>query len=115
MRPAAELVVEVYSTLDGRVPFQEWMISLRDGPTLDRIDMRLARLRSGNLGDHRMLAGGIFELRIFHGPGYRIYGARQGARFILLLCGGDKGSQQKDIAAAREFYADYRARAPTVG
>jgi putative addiction module killer protein len=57
-----------------------------------------------------MLGGGIFELRIFHGPGYRIYGAREGAGFILLLCGGDKASQSKDIAAAQGYLADHRRR-----
>jgi putative addiction module killer protein len=114
MRPVTELVVELYSTRGGRIPFQEWMDALRDVPTLDRINMRLARLRSGNLGDHRMLAGGLFEMRLFYGPDYRIYGAKEGAGFILLLCGGDKGSQRQDIETAQAYCSDYRKRTSAV-
>jgi putative addiction module killer protein len=63
---------------------------------------------AGNLGDHKSLGDGLFELRVDHGPGYRVYFGRDGDRLVVLLCGGDKSRQVKDIETAREYWAEYR-------
>lgn len=80
--------------------FREWIDALRDHAGRARILMRVDRLIHGNPGDHRTLVGGVSELRIDVGPGYRVYYARRGDRLILLLAGGDKSSQARDIALA---------------
>jgi putative addiction module killer protein len=81
--------------------FDRWLRRLRDGKAVDRIETRITRLRLGNPGDHKYLGGGLAEMRIDHGPGYRLYFCEQGGNVILLLCGGDKSSQGDDIAKAR--------------
>lgn len=81
--------------------FAEWFKSLRDARAKARIAVRIDRLMLGNPGDVRPVGGGISELRIPYGPGYRLYYARKGDTLIILLCGGDKGSQRRDIVAAR--------------
>ncbi len=83
--------------------FQNWFGGLRDGMAQKRILIRIGRLERGNFGDAKSLGGGISELRIDHGPGYRLYFARRRQEVILLLCGGDKGSQSRDIALAQKL------------
>lgn len=97
-----------YEPLERKSPYLAWFDSL-DVETVKRIDARLARVRAGNLGDYKALKRGIYELRFGFGPGYRIYFAREGRSVILLLGGGDKGSQSRDIETARELYAGYLA------
>ena len=80
--------------------FTQWFESLRDRQARARIDVRVFRLAHGNPGQHRVLTDGVVELKIDHGPGYRVYFTRRGAELVLLLAGGDKSSQQKDIEAA---------------
>jgi putative addiction module killer protein len=80
--------------------YREWIDALRDTVGRARILMRVDRLTHGNPGDHRTLTGGVSELRVDVGPGYRVYYARRGARLLLLLAGGDKSSQPQDIALA---------------
>lgn len=82
--------------------FDKWLKDLRDLQAKERILARIIRLRDGNRGDDKALAGtgGIRELRIKYGPGYRLYYIQRGKTLILLLCGGDKSSQKKDIATA---------------
>lgn len=65
----------------------------------------IARMEAGLLGDVRPVGGGVSELRVDHGPGYRVYFAQRGARLVILLCGGDKGSQKRDIAKAQALAA----------
>lgn len=74
--------------------------ALRDIQGRARINARLNRLRDGNPGQHRVLTGGVVELKIDTGPGYRVYYVQKGSVLIVLLCGGDKGSQDSDIASA---------------
>ena len=83
--------------------FANWLEALRDRVGKARILVRIQRLVSGNPGDVKPVGDGISELRLNYGPGYRIYYIRRGAAFIILLCGGDKGSQEKDIAKARKL------------
>ena len=105
-----EQEVRVYSRSDGSEPFTEWMRGLRDGAARNRIRQRIARVRLGNCGDARSIGEGVFELRIHLGPGYRVYFGREGERVVILLCGGDKGSQARDSERAREFWRDYRSQ-----
>ena len=80
--------------------YRGWIDALRDTVGRARILMRVDRLIHGNPGDHRTLTGGVSELRVDVGPGYRVYYARRGERLLLLLAGGDKSSQARDIALA---------------
>ena len=86
--------------------FREWFEHLDDERARERIAQRIVRLQSGLMGDVRPVGGGVSELRVDHGPGYRVYFVRRGRVLIILLCGGDKGSQRRDIARARELAAD---------
>jgi putative addiction module killer protein len=100
--------VEVYTTLSGESPFQEWVDNLRDSKGAAKIAARIDRIPGGNWGDFKFIAEGVFEFRIQSGPGYRIYFAKHQNRVILLLCGGDKSSQQRDIAQAIGYWKEYR-------
>ena len=83
--------------------YREWLDALKDRAGRARILVRVERLIEGNPGQHRELTEGIAELKIDFGPGYRVYYSRRGDRLLLLLAGGDKSSQQKDIAKAIEL------------
>ena len=108
----ATIEVREYQTADGKTPLTEWLRGLRDGPTSDRIVARLDRLKAGLFGDWKSVGGGICELPIDHGPGYRVYYAQEGKTLILLFCGGDKSTQAKDIETAHAYWKDYKARLP---
>lgn len=84
--------------------FKKWLKGLRDQTAKAKILVRIKRLASGNMGDAKHFDG-ISELRIDYGPGYRIYVAKRGSTLYLLLCGGDKSSQQRDIGRARKILA----------
>jgi len=86
--------------------FAKWFSRLRDRTVRARIQARIDRARFGNLGDVKSVGGGVSEMRIDVGPGYRLYFARRGDRLIVLLCGGDKSSQQKDIREATSLVAE---------
>lgn len=79
--------------------FQDWLDGLRDTRARDRIAARLLRARNGNLGDVKYF-GGIGEMRVAHGPGYRLYFVRRGDVVVVLLCGGDKSTQDRDVKRA---------------
>jgi putative addiction module killer protein len=81
--------------------FRDWLHDLRDVLAVKAIKRRIARVQIGLFGDAKGVGNGVCELRIDHGPGYRVYFARRGDMVVLLLCGGDKGSQGRDIARAR--------------
>ena len=82
------------------IAYAEWFDRVRDRQARARIDVRVRRLGMGNAGQHRVLAGGVVEMKIDHGPGYRVYYTSRGSELILLLIGGDKSSQQEDIRTA---------------
>ncbi len=86
--------------------FDKWLAGLRDAKGTARILARLESVRLGNLGDSKSLGGGLRELRVFAGPGYRVYFAPRVQIVIVLLGGGDKSSQQRDIARARRMLAE---------
>ena len=88
--------------------FDRWLGRLRDRQAVDRIIARLLAAEDGHLGDVRAVGGGVSEMRIQYGPGYRIYFITQGAELIVLLCGGDKDSQQRDIERARRMATEWR-------
>ena len=86
--------------------FRRWFAKLRDLRAQAQIVRRIERAQAGNLGDVRPLGEGLTEMRIHYGPGYRLYVAQRGVRLLILLCGGDKGSQDADIARARAMLKD---------
>jgi putative addiction module killer protein len=102
--------IDYYKKENGTAPFREWLESLRDVNGRARIRVRLDRARLGNLGDHKHLGNGIWELRLDCGPGYRVYFAKEENRIILLLVGGNKDTQSRDIAQADDYLQDHRRR-----
>jgi putative addiction module killer protein len=86
--------------------FADWMAKLRDQQAKAKIAIRIDRLRSGNLGTVASVGGGVSEMKIDHGPGYRVYFASRGKELVILLCGGDKSTQDKDIKRARAMAAN---------
>ena len=86
--------------------FAKWLSGLRDAKAKARILARLESARLGNLGDTRALGGGVREMRVHVGPGYRVYFVQRRETVLLLLCGGDKSSQQRDIERARLIVAE---------
>jgi putative addiction module killer protein len=86
----------------------QWMRGLRDQIAKRKVLTRLARVRTCNLGDCKMVARGVRELRIDHGPGYRVYFAEDGDILVVLLCAGDKSTQARDIQTAQEYWHDYQ-------
>jgi putative addiction module killer protein len=85
--------------------FAKWLNGLKDLRAVRAIRIRIARIEAGLLGDVKFF-GGIGELRVNMGPGYRVYFVKRGEELVILLCGGDKGSQDRDIAKAKEMAAD---------
>ena len=97
-----------YLTENGRSPFDNWLMGLRDRNARARIDTRLNRASLGNLGDYTSIGEGVFELRIFFGPGYRVYYSLESESVMLLLFGGIKDTQKRDIRIAKAYLKDYR-------
>ena len=102
--------IRYYQNAEGERPFIEWLQALQDQQAGARVRIRLDRLALGNFGDCEPVGGGVTELRIHWGPGYRVYCARLGQVIVLLLCGGDKRTQKKDIKRAKDYLEDYKAR-----
>ncbi|MEK7857544.1 MAG: type II toxin-antitoxin system RelE/ParE family toxin [Elusimicrobiota bacterium] len=97
----------VYRTVVGRSPYVEYLDGLRDRVGVAKIRTRANRAKLGNLGDHKSVGHGVIELRIDHGPGYRLYVGLHGQELIVLLCAGDKASQFKDILKAIAYWEDF--------
>ena len=111
---ASIIEIRHYQSAEGGQPFTQWLQDLRDQQARARIRIRLNRLSLGNFGDCEPVGGGVVELRIDWGPGYRVYCARLGQLIVLLLCGGDKRTQKKDIERAKDYFEDYKARATQI-
>lgn len=88
--------------------FDRWMKGLKDKRGAARIQLRIDRLANGNPGDAKPVGAGVSELRIDVGPGYRVYYQQRGDVLIVLLCGGDKSTQQKDIEKAHEIAKEWQ-------
>jgi putative addiction module killer protein len=108
MKVAKEIKVECLVLSNGLCPFEDWLASLADTSLVRSIDARLTRIRDGNFGDHKSVGSGVFELRIDKGPGIRIYYGIVAQKSILLLAGGDKKSQTKDIKKAQKLWREFR-------
>ena len=107
--PQKKLIV--YETQNGKLPFKEWILGLKDQKARTVIWTRLDRFeRYGHSGESRSIDEDIFELKIRFGPGYRVYYAEEGRTVILLLMGGDKSTQKRDIQKALEYWKEYRTR-----
>ena len=102
--------LRIFVTEEGREPFNEWLASLNDRKVRAKIRVRLDRVSLGNFGDCHGVGEGVQELRMDYGPGYRIYLGQDGSTIVLLLCGGDKSTQTKDIETAKRYWNEYRRR-----
>ena len=99
-----------YQFEDKRVPVTEWLSDLRDVRARAQIEVRLRRISVGNFGDCKTVGDGVSELRVDVGAGYRVYYGKHGQELVILLCGGDKGTQQADIAIAKTYWIDWKRR-----
>lgn len=97
-------MVEIRKTM----VYQQWFDQLRDKATRLRVEVRVRRLSLGNPGQHRVLTGGVTEMKLDWGPGYRVYYTQRGSELILLLVGGDKASQQRDIETALQLAEEWQ-------
>lgn len=102
--------LRTYRTKDGKEPFTKWIESIKDKMVKAQITNRLNRVVYGNFGDCESVGNGVYELRIHHGSGYRIYFVKQESALILLLMGGSKKTQDKDIQKAKKYWNEFRER-----
>lgn len=100
--------VLIFSDKNGYEPYTDWIDNLKDKQNQQRIKARVRRLEQGNFGDHRPVGDNVSELRFFFGSGFRVYYAEDGEKIVLLLCGGDKQSQEKDIESAKTYWKEYQ-------
>jgi putative addiction module killer protein len=99
-----------YQREHGSEPFSDWLNALRDKIAQARIRVRLRQIEAGNMGDCEPVGEGITELRVHAGAGYRVYCGQHGKSVVILLCGGNKGSQAADIKRARMFWSEWKRR-----
>ena len=105
-----QIEVRIFTLESGKEPFTEWHKKLRDKRAQARVDVRIARVRTGNFGDCKSVGEDVYELRIDYGPGYRVYFGKIEATIILLICGGDKSSQDDDIRKAKAYWREFLGR-----
>lgn len=108
-----EKTIVLFQDAAGKEPYTEWFIRLRQPATRQRIVSRILRVEHGNYGDFKSLKDGVFELRLDFGPGYRIYFGEDGDTIVVLLCGGTKGTQTKDIEMAKAYWKEYQGHGET--
>ena len=101
-------IVVAYVDENGREPYTDWLASLKDEKTRERIRVRIRRLESGLYGDCESVGKGVLELRLFFGAGYRVYFAEDDGNIVILLCGGDKNSQKRDIKTAKAYWQEHK-------
>ena len=102
--------LRIYTDTLARQPLTQWLDNLKDVRARAQIRARLARVAAGNFGDCKPLRDGVQELKIDYGPGYRVYLSRQGPVLVLLLCGSDKGDQDRAIKQAIDYLNDWKQR-----
>jgi putative addiction module killer protein len=100
--------IKLYATATGKEPFSEWLNSMRNPTDKARIENRIRRLTQGSVGDCEPVGEGVYELRLFFGPGYRVYFSEYKLEFVLLLCGGDKKTQSRDIQKAKDCWKEFK-------
>ncbi len=100
--------IVIYRDERGNRPFSEWLDGLKDIKVRQRILARLRRLEQGNFGDCKPIGEGLSELRLFFGAGYRVYFGENAGQIVIILCGGDKASQNKDIKIAKARWKEHR-------
>lgn len=100
--------IRIFRRKNGSRPFAEWLDGLRDQRAIQKIQVRIDRLSLGNPGKTRGVGGGVQELKVDYGPGYRVYFGIDGNTIVILLLGGDKRSQDEDIRKAREYWKEYK-------
>lgn len=110
LRYRMEYTLKVYETPSGAQPLMDWLRELRDQKARTAIRMRLDRMQLGNFGYCEPVGEGVSEMKVDLGPGYRVYFGMIGRTIVLLLCGGDKKSQDKDIRRALDFFRDHKQR-----
>lgn len=98
----------IYRPFGGKPPFEKWFLSLKDKKTRFIIQSRIDRAVFGNLGDVKSVGDDVFEFRINYGPGFRVYFSIQGQKILLLLVGGDKQTQSRDIEKAKLYLKDWK-------
>ena len=102
--------LRIYTDTLDRQPLTQWLDNLKDIRARAQIRARLARVAAGNFGDCKPLRDGVQELKIDYGPGYRVYLSKQGPVLVLLLCGSDKGDQDRAIKVAIDYLNDWKQR-----
>ncbi|OFZ31293.1 MAG: addiction module protein [Bdellovibrionales bacterium RIFCSPHIGHO2_01_FULL_40_29] len=100
--------LSIYKPRGKKAPFEKWLESLKDKKTRQIIQTRMDRAAFGNLGDVKSVGEDVFEFRIDFGPGFRVYFSIQGQKILLLLIGGDKKTQSKDIQKAKQYLKDWK-------
>jgi putative addiction module killer protein len=100
--------IVIYERPSGKNPFLDWLLGLKDRKVRAIIRARLNRIELGNLGDCKSVGDGVFEFRISYGPGYRVYFGKVGEVIVVLRCGGDKGTQRRDIENAKNLWKEYK-------
>jgi putative addiction module killer protein len=100
-------ILRVYATADEKEPYTEWLESIKDYVTRSPIIRRVERLEQGHYGGCKSVGEGVQELRLFFGSGYRVYFGESANDLVILLCGGDKDSQDRDIEKAKRYWRDY--------
>ena len=100
--------IRIFADEKGREPFIEWLESIKDKRSQLRIRNRIRRIELGNFGEYRFVGTGVFELKCSFGPGYRVYFAKVENTVVVLLAGGDKSSQNRDIERAKTYWKQYK-------
>lgn len=111
MLPSSVIELRYYLGVDGASPFEDWFTAL-DAAAAAKVSVALARVEQGNLSNVKGVGEGVLEYRIDWGPGYRVYFGRDGDVLVILLTGGTKKRQQRDIETAKALWADYKRRRP---
>ena len=106
----AKKEIIIYEAKNGKAPFEEWLENLKDKIGRAKIRVQIDRLEQGNMGKCASVGQGVSELKINFGPGYRVYFGQDGEVLVVLLCGGDKATQRKNINKAQLYWLDYKLR-----
>ena len=110
MRGAVSRKAHEYMLEDGKKPYSDWLKSLRDKRAAVKVVAAVRKMEAGNFGDSEPVGEGVSENKLHYGPGYRVYYALDGQELVVLLCGGDKSTQQADIDQAKVYWAEYLER-----